>query len=50
MPSSHSQFIWYFAIYGSLYLYKYIQLDHGVWKVLVSGAMFALAILVSISR
>ncbi|OBZ84726.1 Dolichyldiphosphatase 1 [Choanephora cucurbitarum] len=50
MPSSHSQFIWYFAIYGSLYMKRYIHLDHSVWKQLVSLAMFALAILVSFSR
>ncbi|CAO0796649.1 unnamed protein product [Mucor circinelloides] len=50
MPSSHSQFIWYFAVYGSLYMYQYIHLDHGIWKVLTSLAMFALACLVSMSR
>lgn len=50
MPSSHSQFIWYFAVYGSLYLFNYIHLDHTVWKVLTSAAMFALAILVAVSR
>lgn len=50
MPSSHSQFIWYFAVYGSLYMFNYIHLDHVVWKVLTSAAMFALAILVAISR
>ncbi|CAO3621461.1 unnamed protein product [Mucor fragilis] len=50
MPSSHSQFIWYFAVYGSLYMYRYIHLDHSIWKVLTSLAMFALAALVSISR
>jgi dolichyldiphosphatase len=50
MPSSHSQFIWYFAVYGSLYLFKYIHLDHSIWKLLISTAMFTLAVLVSISR
>ncbi|GAA5813014.1 hypothetical protein MFLAVUS_006480 [Mucor flavus] len=50
MPSSHSQFIWYFAVYGSLYLLKFIQLDHDIWKVLTIFAMFSLAILVSVSR
>ncbi|KAK4518722.1 uncharacterized protein ATC70_008944 [Mucor velutinosus] len=50
MPSSHSQFIWYFAVYGSLYMHRYIHLDHGIWKILTSLAMFALAALVSISR
>lgn len=50
MPSSHSQFIWYFAVYGSLYMYKYIHLDHAIWKLLASAAMFSLAILVAISR
>jgi dolichyldiphosphatase len=50
MPSSHSQFIWYFAVYGSLYMYRYIYLDHTVWKVLTSIAMFSLAILVAVSR
>ncbi|KAI8640860.1 DOLPP1 protein [Parasitella parasitica] len=50
MPSSHSQFIWYFAVYGSLYMYRYIHLDHGIWKILTSIAMFTLAALVSGSR
>ncbi|CEP08496.1 hypothetical protein [Parasitella parasitica] len=50
MPSSHSQFIWYFAVYGSLYMYHYIHLDHGIWKILTSIAMFTLAALVSGSR
>ncbi|KAI8890592.1 PAP2 domain protein [Backusella circina FSU 941] len=50
MPSSHSQFIWFFAVYGSLHLYKRIQLDHVYWKHLVCLAMYALAVLVSLSR
>ncbi|KAL0076061.1 phosphatidic acid phosphatase type 2/haloperoxidase [Phycomyces blakesleeanus] len=50
MPSSHAQFIWFFAVYGSLYLKKAIHLDNSVWKVLVSFGMFGLAILVSVSR
>ncbi|KAI8981973.1 hypothetical protein BDF20DRAFT_864367 [Mycotypha africana] len=50
MPSSHSQFIWYFAVYGSLYMHKFIHLDHGIYKIIVSLGMSALAILVSISR
>ncbi|KAI9471825.1 MAG: phosphatidic acid phosphatase type 2/haloperoxidase [Benjaminiella poitrasii] len=50
MPSSHSQFIWYFAVYGILYLYKYVHLDHSIWKLLASLGMSTLAILVSISR
>ncbi|CAO3700541.1 unnamed protein product [Rhizopus stolonifer] len=50
MPSSHSQFIWYFATFASLYLFKHIQLDHNLWKSLSSLAMITLALLVSISR
>ncbi|RCH98814.1 hypothetical protein CU097_014408 [Rhizopus azygosporus] len=50
MPSSHSQFIWYFAVYGALYLVKNISFHQSIWKVLISNLMLLLAILVSISR
>lgn len=50
MPSSHSQFIWYFAVYGTLYLMKNISFHQSIWKVLISNLMLLLAILVSISR
>ncbi|KAI8138014.1 phosphatidic acid phosphatase type 2/haloperoxidase [Fennellomyces sp. T-0311] len=50
MPSSHAQFIWFFAIFGSLYLWKRITVDYPIQKAVVSVAMFALALLVSYSR
>ena len=50
MPSSHAQFIWFFAIYGSLYLSKNIKVDHVVEKIVVLLAMFSLAVAVCYSR
>ncbi|KAL1926920.1 hypothetical protein VTP01DRAFT_5250 [Rhizomucor pusillus] len=50
MPSSHAQFIWYFAVYGSTYLWFHIRLDHSAWKTLLTVAMTILATLVCYSR
>ncbi|KAI8381063.1 uncharacterized protein BYT42DRAFT_290732 [Radiomyces spectabilis] len=50
MPSSHAQFIWYFATYGILYLYTHMTLEHGAWKSVATLAIFTLALLVSFSR
>ncbi|KAG2216554.1 hypothetical protein INT45_006030 [Circinella minor] len=50
MPSSHAQFIWFFAIYGSLYLSKNIKVDHVIEKRIILVAMFFLAIVVCYSR
>ncbi|KAI7850925.1 PAP2 domain protein [Circinella umbellata] len=50
MPSSHAQFIWFFAIYGSLYLSKNIKVDHVIEKRIILFAMFSLAIAVCYSR
>ena len=55
MPSSHSQFVWFFSIY--MFLFIWIRLQHitntkSVWfsKTIVSLGCFAAALIVTVSR
>ncbi|XP_068621136.1 dolichyldiphosphatase 1-like isoform X2 [Battus philenor] len=56
MPSSHAQYIWFFSIYV-LYFFV-IRLHHinnnsiisALWRVIIVGSCFILAILVSVGR
>lgn len=50
MPSSHAQFIWYFAVYGTIYLWTCIRIENDVLKALLSIALLTVAALVSYSR
>ncbi|KAI7876219.1 PAP2-domain-containing protein [Lichtheimia hyalospora FSU 10163] len=50
MPSSHAQFMAFFAVYGSLYLWSCIHLDHIIYKVLATLGMIFLSLLVCYSR
>ncbi|KAI9316770.1 dolichyl pyrophosphate phosphatase [Dichotomocladium elegans] len=50
MPSSHAQFMGFFAVYGTLYLWTHIKLDHIAYKNFISLALAGLAALVAYSR
>ncbi|TPX66072.1 hypothetical protein SpCBS45565_g04718 [Spizellomyces sp. 'palustris'] len=50
MPSSHSQFVAFFAIYITIYSFKRLNFRHTAWKLLISATVFALAGLVAYSR
>ncbi|KAJ8659859.1 hypothetical protein O0I10_004452 [Lichtheimia ornata] len=50
MPSSHAQFMAFFAVYGSLYLWSCMRLDHIMYKVLATLGMVSLSLLVCYSR
>ncbi|KAI8328444.1 PAP2 superfamily protein [Chlamydoabsidia padenii] len=50
MPSSHAQFVWYFATFGTIYLLRHIQLTTPVWKKLSVTCMVVMACLVCWSR
>ncbi|KAF7727106.1 hypothetical protein EC973_008069 [Apophysomyces ossiformis] len=50
MPSSHAQFVWYFASYGILYLYSNIRLEYDIWKKLAALLMLIMAAVVSYTR
>ncbi|RUS21400.1 phosphatidic acid phosphatase type 2/haloperoxidase [Endogone sp. FLAS-F59071] len=50
MPSSHSQFAWYFTAYLLLYTYTRITIDHMIWKHLLALAAIIFSATVSYSR
>ncbi|OZJ04312.1 hypothetical protein BZG36_03168 [Bifiguratus adelaidae] len=50
MPSSHAQFVWFFAIYLSIYTFQQIRLECALWKPLFCVAAAAGASVVSFSR
>ncbi|CAO3596855.1 unnamed protein product [Absidia cylindrospora] len=50
MPSSHSQFVWYFTTFGTLYLFNQIKLKSSVWKLASMAAMLTMSSLVCLSR
>uniref|UniRef100_A0A7S4DF67 Phosphatidic acid phosphatase type 2/haloperoxidase domain-containing protein n=1 Tax=Lotharella globosa TaxID=91324 RepID=A0A7S4DF67_9EUKA len=50
MPSSHSQFMAYLAVYCVLWSYRRVKLDDYLWKILGNAGLCALAALVMYSR
>ncbi|KAI8813935.1 dolichyldiphosphatase 1-like protein [Cladochytrium replicatum] len=50
MPSSHSQFMAFFAVYGILYICLRTSADSPVWKLLYSIALSIVALCVGYSR
>ncbi|CAO3617602.1 unnamed protein product [Cunninghamella blakesleeana] len=50
MPSSHSQFVWYFTTFGTIYLLKHIKLSAPIWKGFYIFAMITMSVMVCQSR
>ncbi|KAI8066532.1 phosphatidic acid phosphatase type 2/haloperoxidase [Gongronella butleri] len=51
MPSSHSQFVWFFTTYGALYLVRHISLNQALlWKPAAILLMMLMSLLVCWSR
>ncbi|KAL2918276.1 hypothetical protein HK105_202203 [Polyrhizophydium stewartii] len=50
MPSSHAQFMWYFAVFLSLYTLFRLSFRFALWKLVIIGGLVASAAAVSYSR
>lgn len=50
MPSEHSSFVFFFAIYATLFLFKRAKFEINILKHLLSAAMIAAASVVAFSR
>ncbi|KAI8081739.1 PAP2 superfamily-domain-containing protein [Halteromyces radiatus] len=50
MPSSHAQFVWYFATFGILYLMNHIKLKESAWKIITYLIIVFMAVMVCLSR
>ncbi|KAJ3162714.1 Dolichyldiphosphatase 1 [Geranomyces michiganensis] len=50
MPSSHSQFVAFFAAYTVIYSVKRLKFGHAVWKPLICASAILMALLVAYSR
>ncbi|KAI8920235.1 hypothetical protein PhCBS80983_g05532 [Powellomyces hirtus] len=50
MPSSHSQFVAFFAAYVTIYTIRRLHFRHAVWKPLICAACILMAALVAYSR
>ncbi|KAL1922461.1 uncharacterized protein VTP21DRAFT_10000 [Calcarisporiella thermophila] len=50
MPSSHAQFMAFFAMYIAIYTYSFITFKHSIWKHFIFTSLTAIAAMVSYSR
>ncbi|KAJ3017488.1 hypothetical protein HKX48_003516 [Thoreauomyces humboldtii] len=50
MPSSHSQFVAFFAVYASIYAIRKLHFTSSIWKALIHSSVTSMAGLVAFSR
>ncbi|KAH9250769.1 hypothetical protein BASA81_011423 [Batrachochytrium salamandrivorans] len=50
MPSSHAQFIWFFAVYASLYTTYRLNFRYTIWKPIIVSGLITSATIVAYSR